>query len=146
MWKKICFPTVLTLALFLISLLTVSISNAQPGDLTIAIKNCPQTVQPGQELKNSFQVLATSTFPTPLQDIAVDIILTSKPVFKKGPVPLAVYSPHYSDGVLLKGGREFISFKGPGTINVKLNGTNTIPADTPEGTYYLVSVIDAAIR
>jgi subtilase family serine protease len=43
----------------------------------------------------------------------------------------------------LKGGREHISFKGPDKVNVKLNGSNIIPANTPPGIYYLGVVIDA---
>jgi predicted Ser/Thr protein kinase len=45
--------------------------------------------------------------------------------------------------VLLKGGREHVSFTGPGMIAVKLNGTNTIPADTPPGVYFLGAIVDA---
>ena len=43
----------------------------------------------------------------------------------------------------LKGGREHISFKGPDKVNVKLNGSNIIPANTPPGIHYLGVVIDA---
>lgn len=112
-------------------------------DLTIKIVQCPKkVVRPGEELGSGFQVIGRSTFPTPLKDIAVDIILTSKPTYP-APAPYAVYSPNYSDNVLLKGGREHISFTGPGKVNVTLNSTNTIPADTPSGNYYLGAVIDA---
>jgi len=111
-------------------------------DLSIRITKCPKSVKQGQSLGATFQVTGKSTFPNALKSIAVDIILTSKRTYPV-PVPYAVYSPNYSDGVLLKGGREHISFKGPGTVTVKLNGTNTIPADTPPGIYYLGAVIDA---
>lgn len=115
---------------------------ASQGDLSIRITRCPQSVKPGQNLGAQFQVTGKSTFPNALTSIAVDIILTSKATYPV-PAPYAVYSPKYSDGVLLKGGREHISFRGPGTVTVKLNGSNTIPADTPPGTYYLGAVIDA---
>ena len=111
-------------------------------DLSIRITKCPKSVKQGQSLGATFQVTGKSTFPNALKSIAVDIILTSKQTYPV-PVPYAVYSPNYSDGVLLKGGREHISFKGSGTVKVKLNGTNTIPADTPPGIYYLGAVIDA---
>ena len=113
------------------------------GDLTITITQCPKTeVKPGEDLNAGFVVQARSSFAGPLKDIAVDIILTSNPTYPV-PAPYAVYSPNYSNNVLLKGGREHISFTGPGPVNVKLNGTNTIPADTPAGLYYLGAVIDA---
>ncbi len=113
------------------------------NDLTIRIVQCPKkVVKAGEDLKNGFQVLGRSSFATPLKDVAVDIVLTSKPTYP-APAPSATYSPNYSDNVLLKGGREHISFTGPGTVNVPLNGTNTIPADTPSGIYYLMAVIDS---
>ncbi len=111
-------------------------------DLTIAITRCPKTASPGQELRKTFTVTGKSTFSSILKNIAVDIILKSNNTYPS-PVPYALYSPNYSDSVLLKGGREHISFNGPGSINVKLNGSNTIPSDTPPGTYYLGAVIDA---
>lgn len=112
-------------------------------DLTIKIVQClKKVVKPGESLNASFQVFGRSTFTSPLKNIAVDIILTSKPTYP-APAPLAVYSTSYSDNVLLKGGREHISFTGPGAVEVKLNGSNTIPVDTPPGNYYLGAVIDA---
>ncbi len=112
-------------------------------DLTIKIVTCPKDeVKAGENLGESFQVIGRSTFASSLKDIAVDIILTSNPTYPV-PAPYAVYSPNYSDNVLLKGGREHISFTGPETVNVKLNGLNTIPADTPPGDYFLGAVIDA---
>lgn len=112
-------------------------------DLTIKIVTCPKKeIKAGENLGASFRVIAKSTFASHLKDIAIDIILTSKPSYP-APAPYAVYSPNYADNVLLKGGREHISFTGPGTVNVKLNGTNTIPADTPPGNYFLGVVIDA---
>jgi len=113
------------------------------GDLSVIISQCPPSKhKAGADLNNSFVVEAKSTFPGAVKNVVVDIFLTSKTIFPT-PVPITSYSPHYSDRVLLKGGRENISFSGPGTINVKLNGTNTIPADTPTGIYYLGVSIDA---
>ncbi len=149
--KKCLVPGGILLLLF-IFLITSTPSSAQRqikklplirNDLTIKIVQCPKkVVRPGEDLGDGFQVIGRSTFGVPLKDIAVDIILTSKPTYPV-PAPYAIYSPNYSDNVLLKGGREHISFTGPGSVNVKLNGTNTIPADTPPGDYYLGAVIDA---
>lgn len=113
------------------------------NDLTIKIVQCPKSVvKAGEDLNAGFQVVGTSTFAGPLSGVVVDLILTSNPTYP-APAPYAVYSANYSDNVLLKGGRENISFPGPGNVNVPLNGTNTIPADTPSGIYYLGAVIDA---
>lgn len=112
-------------------------------DLTIKIVQCPKNVvTPGEELGNGFQVQAKSTFAGAVNGVVVDFILTSNPVYPV-PAPYAVYSANYSNNVLLKGGRENISFAGPGVVNVPLNGTNQIPADTPPGVYYLGAVVDA---
>jgi len=155
--KKIFFPggILLLLLAFLIASnpsfaqQTVKRPMVKPGvkvfrdNLTIKIITCPKKeVKTGENLGASFQVVGRSTFASSLKDIAVDIILTSNPTYPV-PTPYAVYSPNYSDNVLLKGGREHISFTGPGTVNVKLNGTNTIPTDTPPGDYFLGAVIDA---
>ncbi len=122
---------------------TIRCQDQSQGDLAIYIRPCPKpVVKAGDKLGASFKVFGRSTFAGPLKDIAVDIILTSKATYPV-PAPYAIYSPNYSDNVLLLGGREHISFSGPGTVNVKLNGTNTIPADTPTGNYYLGAVIDA---
>jgi len=150
--KKCLVPGGILLLLFLF-LVTTTSSSAQRQikkkmflmgkDLTIKIVQCPKkVVRPGENLGDGFQVIGKSTVKAPLNNIAVDIILTSKPTYPV-PAPYAVYSPNYSDNVLLKGGREHISFTGPGKVNVKLNGSNTIPADTPPGNYYLGAVIDA---
>ncbi|MCD4741444.1 MAG: hypothetical protein K8R67_03025 [Desulfobacteraceae bacterium] len=112
------------------------------GDLSVEIKHCPGSIAAGQNLGSGFQVLAKSTFANAINDVAVDIILTSNPTYPM-PAPYAIYSPNYSNNVLLKGGREFISFTGPGVVNVKLNGNNQIPVDTPPGVYYLAAVVDA---
>ena len=70
----------------------------------------------------------------------IDLVLSSNNVI---PVTTAVYNASYSDDVLLKGGREFVASIAAGaTINVKLNGTNQIPANTPPGNYYLGVVAD----
>jgi len=111
-------------------------------DLAVRITQCPQSAKAGQELGAGFQVVAHLTGGPAVKDVAVDIVLKKNarcPV----PAPYAVYSQNYSDGVLLKGGREHVSLNPGQTLNVKLNGTNTIPADTPAGLYYLCAVIDA---
>jgi len=111
-------------------------------DLTIAISRCPGTAKPGQELGASFVVHATNNGKSDVSQVAVDIVLKNAPRCG-GPVAWAVYSPNYSNGVLLKGGREFIDLNAGETKPVKLNGTNAIPADTPAGTYFLCAVVDS---
>jgi CARDB len=111
-------------------------------DLAVRITQCPQSAKAGQDLNAGFQVLAHLAGGPAVKEVAVDIVLkrnASCPV----PAPYAVCSPNYSDGVLLKGGREHVSLDPGQTLNVKLNGTNTIPADTPTGNYFLCAVIDA---
>jgi hypothetical protein len=113
-----------------------------PGDLQVKITGCPIKVRAGQDLGASFQVWAKSSFNVPVNNVTFDLVLLSAPVYPV-PAPYANYSPSYSNGVLLKGGRENESFPPQGIIKVKLNGSNTIPANTPPGTYYLAAVVDA---
>lgn len=138
MFKKVLF----IYSMIVIFIAGVGSINAQQTDLIIKISNCPQSAKAGQELGSSFKVVATNRGNIEVKEVAVDIVLkkdTSCPT----PTPVAVYSPNFSDGVLLKGGREHVSLKPGQTLNVKLNGTNTIPADIPSGSYYLCAVIDA---
>jgi hypothetical protein len=113
-----------------------------PGDLQVKIQGCPLKVRAGQDLGSSFQVWAKSSFNHPLNNVTFDLVLLSSPNYPV-PAPYANYSPGYYSGVLLKGGRENESFPPHGVIPVKLNGSNTIPANTPPGTYYLAAVVDA---
>lgn len=138
MYKRVLF----IYSIIFVLLVGVGSINAQQTDLIIKISNCPQSAKAGQELGSSFKVVATNRGNIEVKEVAVDIVLkkdTSCPT----PTPVAVYSPNFSDGVLLKGGREHVSLKPGQTLNVKLNGTNTIPADTPSGKYFLCAVIDA---
>jgi hypothetical protein len=113
-----------------------------PRDLTVRIGNCPQTVRPGQNLAGAFQVTAVNTAPTSsVNDIFVDLVLRSDPNCPS-PASLAVYSPHYSNGVLLQGGRTNISLAPAETKPVTTLG-GVIPTDTPPGTYFLCAVIDS---
>ena len=111
-------------------------------DLQIHINNCPQIVNPGQNLGSSFQVTAINVGSVAVKDVAVDIVLRKTPRCPT-PLPYAVYSPNFSNGVLLQGGREFISLAPGESKAVTLNGTNTIPADAPAGKMYLCAAIDA---
>jgi len=111
-------------------------------DLAVKILQCPRVAHANQNLGAGFQVVAQNSGKAAAKDVAVDIVL-KKNSSCAVPTPLAVYAPNYSDGVLLKGGREHVSLNPGQTLNVKLNGTNTIPADTPAGNYFLCAVIDA---
>jgi hypothetical protein len=112
------------------------------GDLTIQIRRCAQReVKPGGAI-GGLLIVAKSTFPVALKEIAADLILT-KVASYPAPAPYAVYSPNYSNNVLLKGGRTHVNFAPHGSVNVGFGNNNEIPADTPPGNYYLGVVIDA---
>ena len=111
-------------------------------DLSVKIKNCPKTTKPGHELSSFVKVVAINRSEVEVKDVGVDIILKKEPSCPV-PTPVAVYSPHYSNGVLLKGGHEQVSLSGGQRQEVKLEGPNTIPSDVPPGDYFLCAVIDA---
>lgn len=111
------------------------------GDLTIHIRRCAQKqVKPGGTI-GGLNIVARSTFPGALKEIAADLILTRTRSYP-APAPYAVYSANYSDRVLLKGGRTHVDFAPNGTVNVSFGNNNEIPADTPPGIYFLGVVID----
>jgi len=118
------------------------ICNQNMPDLTVNIRHSPRTARPGNELGSSFKVNVTNHGKLDLKDVAVDIIL-KKDDSCPGSTSNTVDSTHFSDGVLLKGGREQVSLKAGQKHEIKLNGTNTIPADTPMGDYYLCAVVNA---
>ncbi len=112
----------------------------QATDLTVKIKG-PAHAVPGQELGKSIEVWVRNKGDVVAENFSVDLILSSD---RNAPVNFANYSPNYSDDVLLQGGREFVAKILPGqTIAVVLNGMNKIPADTPNGSYFLGAVVDA---
>ncbi len=113
-------------------------------DLAIIMAHCPlPTVVAGQEVGPVLQVAAACLATEPVDGVAVDVFLTKDPDPAKHRRP-ASYSPGFSDGALLKDGREVVSFPGNGLLNVPMTGALTIPADTPSGDYYLGVAIDAA--
>jgi hypothetical protein len=111
-------------------------------DLTVKIRRCPKSVKPGTDLGSSIRVIAINRGGAAVKDVDLEIILR-KENYCPTPAPNAVYSPHFSSGVLLKGGHEQVSLKAYEKQEVKLNGTNAIPSDTPPGDYFLCAVIDA---
>lgn len=113
-------------------------------DLAIILAHCPvPTVMAGQDLGPVLQVAAACLSTERVDDVAIDVFLTTDPnlVENRGQ---ARYSPQFSDGVLLKDGREVVSFPGNGLLNVPLSGAVTIPPETPSGDYFLGVAIDTA--
>ena len=136
---------ILLMGLFLFTTIIPAQFKANPikkgPDLQIKII-CPNPAKAyaGQSLGKSIKVWVKNVGDVPAQNFSVDLVLSKDTNI---PVKFAVYSPNFSDDVLLKGGREFVKLLGPGkTIPVSLNGTNTIPSDTPPGVYYLGAVVD----
>jgi len=111
-------------------------------DLTVRIKECPKTARPGHDLGTTFKIKAINRGMIDIKDVLLDIIL-KKELTCSISTPLAEYSPHFHDGVLLKGGRQQVSLNAGQTLMISPSGPNTIPADTQAGDYFLCAVIDA---
>ena len=120
---------------------TVACDQSLP-DLTVRIRKCPKLVKPGTDLGPSIKVVALNRGSAAVKDVDLEIVL-KKENYCPVPAPSAVYSAHFSNGVLLKGGHEQVSLKGYEKQEVKLSGAATIPNDTPAGDYFLCAVIDA---
>jgi len=109
-------------------------------DLSAIIK-CPGNALAGQDLGQSIAVVVENKGNAACGEFSVDLVLSSD---VNVPLTQAGYSANYHDDVLLKGGREFVSSLAAGAkLNLVLNGSNRIPADTPAGDYYLAAVIDS---
>jgi len=111
-------------------------------DLTVRIKECPKTARPGQDLGTALKIIAINWGLLDVKDVIVDIIL-KKELTCPVPTSLALYSPHFHDGMLLKGGRQQVFLNAGQKLTIKPNGSTIIPADTPAGDYFLCAVIDA---
>ena len=111
-------------------------------DLRTIILHSPSNARPGHELVAPFKVKVANNMQIDLKDIAVDIVLK-----KDNFCPVSTNSTggatHYSDGILLKGGRERVSLKAGQTMDIKLTGPYTIPTNTPLGDHYLCAVVSA---
>jgi hypothetical protein len=111
-------------------------------ELTVKIWNSPASARPGHELGSSFNVKVTNHGEFDLRDVTIDIVLkkdNSCPIS----TPNVIDSTHFLDGAPLKGEREQVSLKAGQQLEIKLNGTSKIPADTPIGNYYLCAVANA---
>jgi hypothetical protein len=121
-------------------------NSAEDGDLSIEFSECPiNKVKPGYEFEDGFALQAKSTFGYDLQNVTIDILLTTNTSTALSD-KYAVYSSNFYDGVLLQGGRENEDFSPYQTLSVDLNGNNKIPEDTPAGFYYIAATIDAGDR
>jgi hypothetical protein len=113
----------------------------QPKPDLVAHIKCPGSATAGQDLGTSIIIEISNTTKIGAKTVGVDIVLSKDTVI---PLKAAVYQPNWSEDVLLKGGREFVEqIKGMTTIKVVLNGTNTIPEDTPAGSYYIGVFVDS---
>jgi len=109
-------------------------------DLGAYIK-CPVKAYTGQELGKSIKVYVWNKGSAAASNFSVDLVLSGDATV---PVKYAVYSPNYSEDVLLQGGREFVKYISAGkTIPLTLNGNNEIPDDIPPGSYFLGVVVDS---
>jgi hypothetical protein len=110
-------------------------------DLAVRIK-CPGSATAGQDLGTSIIIELNNTTNVAANTVGIDIVLSKDTVI---PLKAAVYQPNWNEDVLLKGGRELVEkIGGMSTITVPLKGANTIPADTPTGSYYIGVFVDSA--
>ncbi|MBA2733958.1 MAG: hypothetical protein H0U54_13895 [Acidobacteria bacterium] len=137
------------------------LTNAQPAanlpNLVTKFSGLPGAASAGDHLGDALKVQATNigggvaggTLGSggDANGYMIDLVLSRKPVTSTA---FAIYSPNYSDGVLLQGGR--ISRTGDLGATAyreytdELGGSVVIPADTPSGNYYFCAVIDPGNR
>ena len=111
--------------------------------ITVNIRHSPSTARPGHELRPLLKLSVANNGAIDFKDLTLDIILNKDntcPVIS----PDEVNSTHYSNGVLLKGGREQLSIKAGQKLQIIRDGTITIPAETPTGDYSLCAVINTS--
>jgi hypothetical protein len=133
--------------LFFVAILSAAFFTTAPNgfcqakpDLSVRIK-CPGSAIAGQDLGASIIIELSNTTNVQAITVGIDIVLSKDAVI---PLKAAVYQPNWSEDVLLKGGREFVEkIGGMSTITVPLKGANTIPADTPTGSYYIGVFVDS---
>ena len=105
----------------------------------------------GEDISNRIKVYAmnngsaaaagTTGTLSPANGFMIDVMLSKD---NASPASFAIYSPNYSDDVLLLGGRiSNTTDLGAGNSGSYATGA-TIPADTPPGTYFLSLRIDPA--
>lgn len=107
-------------------------------DLAIHQRCHQHLTGPGDKVTSS--ILVTKGSRAPLKDVAVEFILAKESVHPP-PAARAASSPDDANDTVLLGKRKLVSFDGPSTVALRMEGT--IPADTPPGVYYLGAVIDA---
>jgi hypothetical protein len=110
-------------------------------DLTVKIQHTPKTARPGFELGSSFKVIVANHRQFDLKDVSVDIVLKKDNSCSRAALN-TVDTTHFSDAIPLKGGHERVSLKAGQTHDIKLSGTNTIPAETQLGDYHLCAIVD----
>ncbi len=121
-------------------LFSAVVSAQTPPDLRAKIK-CPKSAFAGQDLGKKIKVKLINSGAGGAEEVGVDILLSSDKVI---PLQLAGYQANWKEDVLLLGGREFVNYiKGKTSVNVKMNGNNRIPADTPPGQYYIGVFVDS---
>jgi hypothetical protein len=130
--------------------------NDGPGDVThvrrpnLRVKiTGPKSAKPGEDISNLIKVRAlnvgTAPAPgtngtlSPANGFMIDVMLSSD---TSVPAGFAVYSPSYSEDVLLLGGRISNTYDLPAGGNNSYSSGATIPANTPPGIYYLAVRID----
>lgn len=134
-----CSSSILVISL--IFCIAPSVFALPKPDLAVRIK-CPETAVAGQNLGNSITIEINNTTKVTAKTVGVDIVLSKDTVI---PLKSAVYQANWTEDVLLKEGREFVdNIKGMSTVTVRLNGSNTIPADTPTGLYYIGVFVDSS--
>jgi hypothetical protein len=109
-----------------------------------AVVTYPIAAAPGSQLRNLVSLTIYNEGLIPAENFFVETVLSGD-----GEIPMkpAVYSKHFREDVLFKGGRLLIELLKPGhSVTLTFDGAMTIPKDTPEGRYNLGVVLDPENR